>query len=335
MEEKNTYKDVFVSDIAGYFINLIMNLFSIIFKGKEISRKGAHAFALSILTASTLIPNTTFPTNVMGFIKMYIIPLVFLSYFIIDVLQNFDWFDRFLKKIQGKNDLACEDIKSDIVTSNDVENLLYSISFTCEQLKEIVLYLRKNNQFTRTAQYYLLTKSKKFSIKTDNYIKQSLKIDAWDSLAVCIYLKRKRFNLSDDFIKELYVKYKYEPTVVFNIGQYHHFLVTDDLNKKFLLAGKNMRWYTPSIFKTIVILYLIVIMSPFIWVFFNYPPPYNSINEMLYPMISLFIFAVGLYLTERSKYELHDFLIKKSLKNQDIDLSTINLSKFLDEVTLF
>ena len=117
-KEKIQNKDVFVADFAGYLIDFIMKLFRIIFKGKEISRQGAHAFALFILTVSILYPNTTFPDNLIGFLKIYGVSFLFFSYFMIDALQNFDRIDRILRKFQQKTDLAYEDIINDVVTGD-------------------------------------------------------------------------------------------------------------------------------------------------------------------------------------------------------------------------
>lgn len=351
-KEKIQNKDVFVADFAGYLIDFIMKLFRIIFKGKEISRQGAHAFALFILTVSILYPNTTFPDNLIGFLKIYGVSFLFFSYFMIDALQNFDRIDRILRKFQQKTDLAYEDIINDVVTGDELANLLNSTSFSCEQLKEIINHLEENNQFTRLAQYNLLLRSNDFTIKTDNYIQELLtkheenkeneeneeknkddeknKDGSFDSLAICTYVENKKFKLNDSIIKNFYEIYINEPSVIFTIGRYHHYIDVDDFNKKYLTAGKNIRRNTTQ--KIFIALLKIFVIVPLIWSSIQMLPVAET-EDLKYTIISLVVFIIGAFSIEWINTKLNVSRIKKSLKNQKIDISTINIEKFIDDVT--
>ena len=336
-KEKIQNKDVFVADFAGYLIDFIMKLFRISFKGKEISRQGAHAFALFILTVSILYPNTTFPDNLFGFLKLYGISFLFFSYFMVDALQNFDRIDRILRKFQQKTDLAYEDIINDVVTGDELANLLNSTAFSCEQLKEIIQHLEENNQFTRLAQYNLLLRSNDITIKTDNYIQQLLTKDeeknkdgSFDSQAICTYIKNKKFKLNDSIIKNFYQKYINEPSVIFTIGRYHHYIDIDDFNNKYLIAGKNIRRNTTQ--KIFIIVLKIFIIIPLIWYSIQMLPVAET-EDLKYTIISMVVFMIGAFSIDWINTKLNISRIKKSLKNQKIDISTINIEKFIDDVT--
>ena len=326
-------KDVLISDFPGYLIDLIMNLFKIVFKGKEISKKGSIAFSLFLLTASLLYKNTTFPESIIDIIKLYSWPLIFFSYFMVDALQNFDSFSRLLRKIQQKTNLAYEDIINNKCTASEIENLLYSSSFTCEQLRDIISYLRQNNQFTRSGQYNLLLKSSDFKTNTDNYIQHSLikKDDDWDSLAVCTYIKHKKFNLNRDFIINLFDKYGNDLAVAFTIGRYQHFAEAEGLKNDLLLAGKNT--HKGSSQKIIISLLKIFGVVPIIWVLLNYPIPITAFDGIIYLALSAIFIPVWLNFSNWGDDKLNETRVKKSLKEQNINLSTIDINKFLEDIS--
>ena len=332
-DENVKKKDVNIPDFSSLFIDLIRNLFKIIFKGKEISEKGAIALSLFVLTFSLLYNNTTFPDNIIDIIKLYSWPSLFFIYFIVNVSQNFEYFSRLLRKIQQKTNLAYEDIINDKCTASEVEDLLYSSSFTCEQLRGIISHLRQNNQFTRSGQYNLLLKSSDFKINTDNYIQHSLikKDDDWDSLAVCTYIKHKKFNLNRDFIINLFDKYGNDLAVAFTIGRYQHFAEAEGLKNDLLLAGKNT--HKGSSQKIIISLLKIFGVVPIIWVLLNYPIPITAFDGIIYLALSVIFIPVWLNFSNWGDDKLNETRVKKSLKEQNINLSTIDINKFLEDIS--
>ena len=339
-KEKMQSKDVGVADFAGYLIDFIMKLFSIIFKGKEISRRGAHALALFILTISILYPNTIFPNDIDGFIKIYGVSSIFFSYFLIDALQNFDKINRILRRFQQKTDLAYEDIINNVVTGNQVENLLNTISFNCNQLKNIINHLKANNQFTRLAQHNLLLKSNDFTIDTDDYIQQLLIGDEvnginekWDSLAICTYIEIKKSKLSDSFLKKMYERYKDDPSIVFSMGRFQHcphFVGVGDLNKRLLLAGRKV----PSvklqkvIMNVLRIVIFVILLVPIV----QFLPVIEDV-EMLYVIGLSVFFVIGNLVLDWLNVELIKMGVKKSMQTQKIDMVIINIDKFMSDIT--
>lgn len=337
VKEKMQRKDVFVADFAEYLIDFIMKSFSIIFKGKEISRKGANALALFILTITILYPNTTFPNNIGDFIKIYGVSSIFLIYFLVDVLQNVDKINRILRKFQQKTDLAYEDIMNNTVTGDEVENLLNSISFNCNQLENIIHHLRANNQFTRLAQYNLLLKSNDFTIDTDNYIQQLLVEDEvngenekWDSLAICTYIRIKKLKLSESFSKKIYEKYKDEPSIVFCMGRFLHIIDVEGSNKRLLLAGNKMPFIRLQ--RIIMGIYKILIVVPLALSVFQLALLGNN-EYQLYAVLSVVFFAIGVSAINWLRVELIKFRIKKSFKYQNINPDDINFDKLIYDLT--
>ena len=152
-EEKRTNKDDFVADPVEYLVDLIINLFRILFKDKELSRKGVNALLLCVLTALLIRKHTESPMSIYGVISLYWIPLIFLSYFLIDALQNIDRINKIFRKLQQKTDVAYEDIMDDKVANYNVEYYLGSISFKTEQIKNIInpmiIFQKGDNQLSK------------------------------------------------------------------------------------------------------------------------------------------------------------------------------------------
>ena len=312
-EEKKNNKDVFVADAVEYLVDLIINLFGILFKGGELSRKGVNTLLLFFLTAFLIQKHTELPMSIKGVISLYWIPLIFLSYFLIDALQNIDRINKIFRKLQQKTDVAYEDIMYDKVANDNVENYLGSISFETEQIKNIINHLREHNQFTRYAQYTLLLRSSKFSSKTDGLIQESLIKEGWDPVAICIYVKQKRFNLDDSFIKKLSEKYNNEPGVIFNIGRYQHFMNVADINKKYLNAGQNLRSST----KLFNFLYLSFLAAPFLYAIIYLKAPFDEKEVVLLWIISTFL-VIGVLLFNWVSMQIVKFRVKKSLKKENM-----------------
>ncbi len=133
-------------DPIAYFVDLIINFSKTITKGRGVSRNGVKALLLFLLTAGLLYAHTEMPANIWDGIKLYIIPFIFLLYFIVDVLKNIDKVNRFFKKLQQRTDFIYESIIEGTISHEDLELYLMTLPFS-SMLSTIILSLPIKNFF--------------------------------------------------------------------------------------------------------------------------------------------------------------------------------------------
>ena len=162
-ENKYPYIDI---DPISYITNLIIQFSKLVTKGRGLSQNGVNAFLLSILTATILYANTTLPKELILLIKMYSVPLVFFTIFIIDILKNNEKINNFIKRVYQRTDFIYYQIMAGDVGYSDLELYSNILSFDKKQLGNIIDFLHKRDLLTPAIQVSLLHNPSIYKIDT-------------------------------------------------------------------------------------------------------------------------------------------------------------------------
>lgn len=195
--------------------------------GKGLSQKGINCLFLFLLTGGLLYAHTVFPNTLIGFLKLYFIPLIFFSFFIIDLLKNVTFVNNWFMKTFRKSDFACYTIINESISLYELENYLQYKAFNHQQLKDIVEYLIKKDQFSPSCQAKLMRNRALYEVESTHYIKESLLKYDFTTQAVCIFLKNMKMRLDSKYLEKLIEKYDNYPSVLFSIGKYHNYRINE------------------------------------------------------------------------------------------------------------
>ena len=83
-------KTIGFSGSISYLVELIVQISKYVTKGRGLSKNGVNALLLFLLTAGLLFKYTQMPTTLIDKLKLYSVPLIFLSYFFVDLANNID-----------------------------------------------------------------------------------------------------------------------------------------------------------------------------------------------------------------------------------------------------
>jgi len=215
------------TDPYSYFSDLIIQISKNITHGRGLSKRGVNALLLFFLTFGLLLSHTSFPQTLIGFFKVYWIPLFFLLYFITDFLRNVSWINEGFMRIFGGRRFSYEAIINDSVNLYELETCLEYTSFSADQLIDIVKHLVNKNQFSPKSQAKLMLNTALYEVKSINYIKDLLLEFEFTSKAVCIFLKKMEMRLDHKYLDKLIEKYCESPSVLFSVGKYHKYKIND------------------------------------------------------------------------------------------------------------
>ncbi|PKP58636.1 MAG: hypothetical protein CVT89_02545 [Candidatus Altiarchaeales archaeon HGW-Altiarchaeales-2] len=341
--KKETKEEVIKENIinpnpVGYFVDLIYTISTNIKKGKGLSKKGVYALLLFILTASLVYPLTGFP-SLTNLNYTTLTPLFFLSYFIYDVLKNFESVKRFVRKINQKKDLAYEDIMSNGIPIEEVKSALYNISFSAQQYKDIIKHLMDIKEFDAAAQRNIFANTYIFSGDLLLFIKEYVIKNQWHPSAVCMLLYQKENCLNEEFLQQILEKYRNFKSVIFCLGKYQYLTFNEknfnEDEKNYYLAGFNSRKIKKGE-DAISLLIAFVIMV----VFFVLVILLEKLKNQYYSDISWFILGLAssilllgmLGSMRHIKRYYRQHAVKSALRKQKIEMPDSKLEKFFGEI---
>ena len=262
-------------DPIAYLIDLVISFSKILTKGRGLSRNGVKAFLLFLLTAGLLYQNTILPTNTWEIVTLYWIPLIFLTYFFIDLGRNIDRINNFFKKLSQKTDFIYENIIDGSISHEELEFYLRTLPFSYEQITDIIKKLVDEGQFTAGAQNSLLKNNAIYRIDTlplirDSFINPISIEDStvnieWRSSATCVFLKNNSGNLTKEYLDKLIEKYKESPSVLVAIGFHHHYRKDDTENNYFKIGyefkdSKPWLKITKFLYNLSIVVFIILIL---------------------------------------------------------------------------
>lgn len=260
----------------SYLVDLITQISKYLTKGRGLSRNGVNALLLFILTASLLYAHTEMPTRLIDILKLYSIPLIFLLYAFVDLLKNIDSINKFFRRLQQKTDFIYDSIMEGTISHEDLGYYLSTLSFSSEQIKNIVQKLVDSEQFTPNAQNNLLHNKAIYRIDSLPVIKESLTNMEWASSAVCVFLSNTNKNLSQKYLDKLKEKYSEHPSVLVALGYFHNYRKGDfDVYYKIGYEFKYTK-YLITFLRYTIIMMLISFVFLLIASFPLNPPSYYS-----------------------------------------------------------
>lgn len=213
------------TDPLSYVSDLIIQISKNITHGRGLSKRGVNALSLFFLTGGLLYAHTVLPQTLVDFLKLYFFTLLFLLYFIIDVLKNITWINEGFMRIFGGRGFAYDAIIKDSFNLYELESCLEYTAFNADQLIDIVEHLIKKNQFSPRAQAKLMRNRALNEVKSINYIKNLLLEFEFTTKAVCIFLQRMETRLDYKYLDKLIEKYGESPSVQFTLGKYHKYVI--------------------------------------------------------------------------------------------------------------
>ncbi|VVB89604.1 Uncharacterised protein [uncultured archaeon] len=244
---KGEEKTIGFSGSIAYLVELIIQFSKYITKGRGLSKNGVNALLLFLLTAGLLYTNTEMPKTLMDGLKLYWVSLIFLCYSLVDLANNREEINRFFRRLGRRIEYTYEKIMDGSINYEDLEYELSDLSFSYNQIKDIIKKLIDSGQFTPNIQSSLLLNNSIYRIDImqliqDSFIKpviinpvqeqeqfeqgkkaiiETLPINIkWTSSAVCIFLSKRRKNLSKEYLDELIDKYGEYPSVLIAIGHF-------------------------------------------------------------------------------------------------------------------
>ena len=318
-------------DPLAYLIDLVISFSKILTKGRGLSRNGVKAFLLFLLTASLLYQHTKLPTNTWEFINLYWVPLIFLTYFFVDVGRKIGWIINFFKKLSQKTDFVYENIMNGSISHDELEFYLMTLPFNYEQITAIIKKLNDDHQFTHGAQNSILQNNAIYRIDTlpiikDSfinpiYIKDSTVNIEWVSSAICIFLVNMSGNLTTEYLDKLIEKYKEYPSVLVTIGFYHNHRKnsTDETVNKYIKIGyefKNSKLWL-KIANSLLIVSATIFFSFVLYFIILNPDKQN--NFIIYVFNSGVLFIVLVFVSLYLKKNQFTWSLKKHLINYDLN----------------
>lgn len=237
------------TDPYSYISDLIIQFSKNITNGRGLSQAGVNSLSLFILTAGLLYNYTVLPTNIVGLFKLYIVPLLFFLYFLVDLSKNIPYINNFYMRIFKRSNFAYYAIINNSVSLEDLEEYLRYKAFNSQQLEIIVEHLIKEDQFSPTCQANLMCNKALYEIKSAYYMKDLLLRFDFTSHAVCIFLEYMEERLDNTYLDKLIEKYVKFPSVLFSVGKFHKYKI-DDSNP---LYKYGYEWPNESILYDIII----------------------------------------------------------------------------------
>ena len=317
-------------DPIAYLIDLVISFSKILTKGRGLSRNGVNALLLFVLTAGLLYQHTNLPTNTWEIIKLYLVPLIFLTYFFVDMGRKIGWITNFFKKLSQKTDFVYENIMDGSISHDDLELYLTTLSFSYEQITEIIKKLIHDGQFTAGAQNSLLQNEAIYRIDTLPLIKESfinpisiknstINIE-WVSSATCIFLVNMSGNLTTEYLDKLIEKYKEYPSVLVAIGFHYYYRKsgTDETVNYYIKIGsefKNSKLWLKIANFSFIVQTLIFFSSGIYFISLN---PDKQISFMIYVFYSGILFITGIFFSSYVAQNQFIWSLKKHLTNYDL-----------------
>lgn len=316
-------------DPVAYLIDLVIRFSKILTKGRGLSRNGVKALLLFLLTAGLLYQNTNLPTNTLEVMKLYWIPLIFLTYFFVDLGRNIDRVNNFFKKLSQKTDFIYENIIDGSISHEELEFYLRTLPFSYEQITDIIKKLVDERQFTEGAQNSLLKNNAIYRIDTlplikDSFInpisiKDSTVNIEWMPSAACIFLKNTRGNLTREYLDKLIEKYKECPAVLFAIGFYHHYknYKTNETMNNYFKIGYEFKYSKPwlKITKFFYNLLMAILLMTILFLSVNLDEMERFKIYFYMNCILLIVMLVTISYVEQNQFI---WSLKKHLKNYDL-----------------
>lgn len=212
-----------VSGSISYLVDLIIQISKTLTKGRGLSKNGVNALLLFLLTAGLLFTHTEMPTTYSGILRLYVVPLIFLIYFIVDLGKNIEKVNRFFKRLQQRTEFTYDNVMNGTISHEDLEFYLSTLSFSFDQIKNIIEKLVNSKQFTPYVQDNLLLNKEIYRVDILPFIKDSLINIDWAPSAVCIFLSKMSENLPTEYLDKLIGKYGKYPSVLVAMGYFHHY----------------------------------------------------------------------------------------------------------------
>lgn len=83
------------SDSISYLVELIIQISKYITRGRGLSKNGVNALLLFFLTFGLLISYVAWPITIKEGLKLFIVPLIFLWFVVVDLAKNIDKINNF------------------------------------------------------------------------------------------------------------------------------------------------------------------------------------------------------------------------------------------------
>lgn len=359
-EYKTKYEEEKTLGFSGsisYLVDLIIQLSKYVTKGRGLSKNGVNALLLFLLTAGLLYNYTERPTTLSGMLNIYSVPLIFLSYSIVDLAKKWEFIDRFFRRVGQRKEFTYKNIMDGNIHYEDLEYEISDIDFSYKQIIGIIKKLVDSNQFTPNAQNSLLLNNAIYRIDTlplikDSFIKsvyikttqeqelleqgektniETTPIDIkWTPSAVCIFLSKMHNNLTIEYLDKLIEKYKEFPSVLIAIGHFYQYKKGDDAYFKIGNEFKYTKNRT-TIFKILSVSTFIILML-FLFLTFNLPfDVKQSYNFYLYVIIVLIIISLLVY----NYVEKNDFIwsFNSHFKNYDVVKDDFVISQIVNDLS--
>lgn len=228
-ETKNIGKYI-DTDPYSYVSDLIIQISKNITKGRGLSQAGVNALSLFILTGGLLYNYTVLPTTGVGLLKLYIVPILFLLYFLADMSKNISYINNLFMRIFKRSNFVYYAIINNSITLDDLEKFLQYKAFNSQQLIDIVEHLIKKTQFSPACQVSLMCNTALYDVESIDYIKSILLEFEFTTQAVCIFLERMEMRLDHNYLDKLIKKYGESQSVQFFMGIFHKNEINESSN---------------------------------------------------------------------------------------------------------
>lgn len=331
-EEENI---ISVSGAVSYLLDLIIQISKTLTKGRGLSKNGVNAFLLFLLTAGLIYTNTEMPTSYSGGLKLYFVPLVFLIYFLVDLGKNIDKVNRFFKRLQQRTEFTYDNIMNGTISHEDLELYLSTLSFSFDQIKNIVEKLVSSEQFTPYLQNNLLSNREIYRTDILPFIKESLINIDWVPSAVCVFLGKMSGNLPTTYLNKIIKKYGDNPSVLVALGYFHHYK-QDDSNIYFKIGyefkyTKHLQNFFDFFYRLIIPIWLgFAALSIVTLVTLEQSNSKNLFFE-IFLALSALMFII-LMVKEYVRKKSFIWAIKKHLKNFNTLKDNYVIEKIIDEL---
>jgi len=328
-----------ISDSISYLVELIIQISKYITNGRGLSKNGVNALLLFFLTFGLIIAYVPFPITLKEGLKIFIVPLVFLLYVVVDLAKNIEKINNFFRRLGRKTDTIYDSILKGTIEHKDMNSYLHYLPFSFEQIKEIITKLIESRQFTQYAQKHLLYNNSLYRVDTLPYIKESIiePIDIknssnnfeWAPSAVCLFLRKTWNNLSIEYLEKIIEKYGKYPSVLIALGYFQHYRKEDNNYYKIGYEFKynwNLMNYVKVIYWSVSISMIILVISVFILFILN------VIGNATY-LFTLFVFLLVVVIITNVFTYLRNNYFKYSIKRHLKKYDFIQDNYLIEEIT--
>jgi len=101
-----------------------------------LSKNGVNALLLFFLTSGLLISYVPWPTTLIEGLKLFIVPLIFLWYAVVDLAKNIDKINNFFQRLGQTTDFIYDSIMKGSIKHKDMNLYLSYLPFNFEQIEE-------------------------------------------------------------------------------------------------------------------------------------------------------------------------------------------------------